>query len=365
MVINLERNVLKMDAMSLRMLISYLLLVLTGCAGSYAGQPQVVATVAGKVAAAGVALADVKVMAFPLNAISLQEPAPLNAPVTAADGRFRLDLPPGDYFLLARGGGYFSYYGRNPVTVPATGLTEVNLGLVAVVGGGSSDIVPEVETGIAGKVVHDNRPLAGAMIHVYTDLSDGLKGMGYVMAGPTDDEGYFEVSLPAGTYYLLARLRRGASGMTGPLQAGDYIGYFPGNPLRIREGQVARISIPLLEVPEKIERMTDSLFGNTAIHGRILHADGRPVSGARAVLYGDAQMLNRPLFVSRPTAADGTFVLSFPHGGTYYLAARNTLGGAPGPGDLYGTYAGTPDHALQVNDGEQLRGVELVVEEMW
>lgn len=347
-----------------RLQIFFLLLAVTGCsAGSVVRTP--VTSVSGKVAVAGVALADVRVMAFPLHPASLQEPAPFNADVTAADGRFRLELPPGDYYLFARGGGYFSYYGRNPVNVPAAGLAEVNLGLIPEGGNEVATTQGMVDTGVAGTVVHDHQPLAGAMIHFYTDLSGGLKGMGYTMAGPTDEEGYFEATLPAGTYYLLARMRRAGSGLTGPLQAGDYIGYYPGNPLRVGEGQSVQVSVPMLEVPEKIERMAESLFGNTAIHGRVIHADGSPVSGARAVLYGDAQMLNRPLFVSRPSAADGTFVLSFPHGGTYYLAARNTLGGAPGPGDLYGTYAGTPDHALQVQDGEQLRGIELIVEEMW
>ena len=354
-----------MDAMCRRLLIFFLCVGLSGCTAGR-GVQSVTTTVAGKVAAAGVGLADVRVMAFPLTWSSLQEPAPFNAPLTTADGRFQLELPPGDYFLFARGGGYFSFYGRNPVTVPAGGLAEINLGLVPE-GDSEAAVSPPatIDSGVAGTVLHDHQPLAGAMIHIYTDLSGGLKGMGYVMAGPTNEAGYFETSLPAGTYYLLARLRRGGSGLTGPLQAGDFIGYFPGNPLRVGAGEVARIAIPLLEVPEKIARMAENLFGNTAIHGRILHPDGRPVRDARAVLYGDAQMLNRPLYVSRPSAADGTFVLSFPHGGTYYLAARNTLGGAPGPGDLYGTYAGTPDHALQIKDGEQLRGVDVVVEEMW
>jgi hypothetical protein len=188
--------------------------------------------------------------------------------------------------------------------------------------------------------------------------------MGYQMAGPTDEAGFFEAELPPGTYYLLARKRRGAEG-TGPLRAGDFIGYWPGNPLTIREGKPVRVTLPVLEVPEKVEAMADSLFGQTGIQGRILDQEGRPVPGARAVLYADPRMLDRPLYVSRPTGDDGAFVLSFPHGGTYYLAARNTLGGAPGPGELYGTYDAAPDHSLSLVTGEVRQGVDIVVEEMW
>ncbi len=40
-------------------------------------------------------------------------------------------------------------------------------------------------------------------------------------------------------------------------------------------------------------------------------------------------MLNRPEFVSQPTGKDGKFVISFPQGGAYFLAARDMLGGTP------------------------------------
>lgn len=326
-------------------------------------QPVAAAQVSGKTAVNTKGVAGVQVLAYPLSATHLTgTPAATSAP-TKADGQFRLELPPGDYYFLAKGEGLFAYYGRNPVGVPAEGLKEMNLGLVP-----QSLPVPEqtsqVTTGLIGRATADGKPLAGALVYVYTDLTTQFKGMGLGMAGPTDAKGIFEVELPPGTYYLLARQRNSGAAM-GPLQAGDYIGYYPGNPLVVKEGKPARIAIPMLEVPEKVERLADQLFGQTSIHGRILDKKKQPVAGIRVMLYDDPQMLNRPLYVSQPTGKDGGFVLSFPHGGTYYLVARSALGGAPGPGELYGTYDKRPDHAVVVKDGQALKGVEIQVEEMW
>lgn len=360
--LDLERNMLLTFAMCRKFFTILLLLTLVSCAPGKPRQP--LTAVTGKVSSGGMPLAGIEVDAYPVTTSTLVGPAPFRSAVTATDGLFRLALPPGEYYLLARGDGHFCYYGRNPVAIPGEGLSGLNLGLVAAQAGAPRREAGIAE-GVAGYLLHEGQPLAGAVVQVYTDLASRLKGMGYAMGGPTDEDGYFEVPLPAGTYYLLARLRQGGGGMTGPLRAGDFIGYYAGNPLRVEEGRVGRIAIPMLEVPEKVDRLAGTLFGQTAVRGRILRRDGSPVAGVRAILYSDPQMLNRPLYVSQPTAADGTFVLSFPQGGTYYLAARNTLGGAPSPGDLYGTFDGSPDHALQVADGEQKSGIEIVVEEMW
>jgi hypothetical protein len=350
----------------LKILLLLVSLALGGCAPGKVPAPATASAggtaVSGKVSLRKDPVAGVRVAAWPVDAASLAGPPPYESLPTEADGLFRLELPEGEYYLLARGAGRFGYYGRNPVAVPQGGLADLNLALVAE---GDKGTLPPVEiaTGVAGRVLHDGVPLAGATVFAYTDLTSRLKGMGYAISGPSDETGAFELSLPPGTYYLLSRYRHG--GGFGPLQAGDFIGYLPSNPLTVREGEVARVSIPSLEVPEKVEQMAATLFGQTAIQGRVLDREGRPVKGVQAVLYADGKMLDRPLFVSRPTGEDGTFILSFPYGGTYYLAARDTLGGAPSPGDLYGTYDGTPDHSLTLKTGEVLRGIEVVVEAMW
>jgi len=306
----------------------------------------------------------IEISAWPADATSLAGKAPYRTTSAAEDGTFSLALPSGEYYLLAKGKGLFSFYGRNPVTIPPQGLSDLKIGLVPVPDPPRIDTVT-IEEGVSGFIVHDGAPLSGAVVYAYTDLSSNLKGMGYTVSSPSDEDGRYELPLPAGTYYLLARLRQGGGMAMGPLRSGDYIGYAPENPVRVTSGRVSLLSIPVLEVPEKIDLLSSSLFGQTSLRGRILDQAGQPVTGVRAVLYSDAQMFNRPGYVSQPTDAQGVFVLSFPHGGTYYLAARQELGGAPAPGELYGTYDGTPDHSLKIETGEQKAGVTIQVEEMW
>jgi len=338
-----------------------LALLLTACLGPAGSAPP---NLSGRTMLDGRPVAGVRVMAYPRAAGALTGPAPYVSAPSDADGRFGLRLPPGRYFLLARGEKLFTYYGRNPVVIGETPVADLNLGLVRTKEAEGGFPPPFVEKGVQVRLLADGRPLAGATLYVYLDLTSDLKGMGYVMAGPSDADGLVEADLPAGTYYLLARKR--ASGLqVGPLVAGDWIGYWPGNPLRLADGGLHRLTIPMFRVPRKSARQMRLTAGRTLLAGTVLDAAGRPVAGVRAVLYRDPRMLNRPDLVSEPTGPDGRWQLLLPAGGTYYLAARNTLGGAPGPGDLYGTYNGSDDHAVRLKTGEARRDLQIVVEEMW
>jgi hypothetical protein len=339
-----------------KLTILLLLLLLTGCLSTGAGT-----SLQGKVNYERLPAAGITVEAYRADAIHLATEPDFRSAVTSADGKFRVEVSPGSYYVFARGGGLFSYYGRNPVLVSEKGVDDISLGLVRV---SADKVETDSDDMLVGRVTHAGVAQADAIVFVYTDLTTQLKGMGYMMAGPTDDQGRFELALPTGTYYLVARKRQ-ANMTVGPLRAGDFIGYYPGNPLRVRDNQTEPVAIPMLVVPEKIEQMGRSLNGRTSISGVIRNAAGNPVIGARVILYDQPQMLNRPLFVSQPTGADGRYTLSLPEGGDYYLAARNTLGGAPGPGELYGTYDENPDHRLQLKTDDNLSGIDIRVEEMW
>ena len=321
------------------------------------------ALIEGKTTVSSGAIAGVVVTAYPAEALTFDGPAPHSSKATADDGLFSLELPGGRYYLFAEGEQLFAFYGRNPISVPEEGLSDVNLLL-------TPDNLPvpgnptTLETGVAGTVSLDGQPVQGAIVTVYPDLSSQLKGMGLGMAAPTDEQGYFELPLTVGTYYLVVRVRQSGQ-MAGPLKAGDLFGFLAGNPLVINEGAPARVHIPLIEVPEKVSRHAANLFGNTSISGVVLDQKGEPVAGLQVLLYEDSMMLNRPLYVSQKTAADGRYQLSFPKGGHYYLAARNELGGTPAPGETYGRYQGTPDHSIKIETGKALVDIEIVVDEVY
>lgn len=305
-------------------------------------------------------VAGIKVAAYPLASRHLRGEPPFASADTAEDGLFRIELPPGSYYFIAQGEQLYCFYGRNPVSVPTGGLAEMNLSLVE-----KSPVLPTVEsrikTGLLGQLSYNGQPLEAAVVTVYTDLNSQLKGMGLGMTAPTDAQGIFEAELQPGTYYLVARKRAGGA-FRGPLRDGDFFGYYTDNPLVIKEGELSRVAIAMLEVPEKISRLAASIFGETSISGKVVDANGQPVGGVWVLLYSDPMMLNRPLYVSQPSAADGSFVLSFPNGGTYFLAARDTLGGPPAPGQLYGRYLGSRDSSVRLLSGQKLSGIELLVE---
>lgn len=305
----------------------------------------------------------VEVHAYPVSTLDFNQPSAHLAGPTTADGTFRLKLPVGEYYLIAKGDHRFGYYGRNPITVPDKGLENVNL-LVT-----RDDLpLPEAESslqeGVIGTVSLDGKAVENALVMIYPDLSSGLKGMGLAMTPPTGPQGYFELPVNAGSYYLVVRVRKNGQ-MAGPLRAGDLFGYLADNPLMVKAGVVTRVHIPLIEVPEKVSRHAASLFGNTSVSGRVLDSQGQPVAGLQVLLYDDAMMLNRPLYVSQKTAADGRYQLSFPKGGHYYLAARSELGGTPAPGELYGRYQGTPDHSIEIETGDNLSDLEIMVDEVY
>lgn len=339
------------------------LTVLTVCGLLWTSGPSLAASVGGKVAVEGTGTAGVKVLAYPATTLSLTGAAPFASAETGGDGLFTLELPPGNYYLLGRGRGWFGYYGRNPLNVPAEGVSGVNLPLVP-----AETAPPQIETtiagGVAGRVQHGGKPVAEAIVFVYPDLSTQLKGFGLGMSAPTDAQGNFELSLPAGSYYLVARVRTSHS-TAGPLQAGDLFGYLPANPLTVGEGQTAKVLLPVIAVPDKITSRAATMFGQTRISGRIVDREGVPLAGLQALLYADESMLNRPLYVSQPTGADGVFQLSFPTGGRFYLAARNSLGGTPAPGELYGRYQSPDGEPLKVETGQSVEGLRIVVEEVW
>lgn len=307
-------------------------------------------------------VAGIQVDAYPVDSQHLRGEAPFASELTVDDGLFSFDLPPGSYYFIAHGAELYCFYGRNPVTVPAGGLAGMNMSLVTH-NLSLPAVEPRIKTGLLGQLTYNGEPLEGAVITVYTDLTSQLKGMGLGMTAPTDGQGIFEAEMPPGTYYLIARKRNSGSFM-GPLRDGDFFGYYAANPLLIREGELARVAIDMLEVPQKVSTLADSLFGETGISGKVVDAEGQPVAGIRVLLYADPMMLNRPLYVSQPSAADGSYLLSFPTGGTYFLAARDALGGPPVPGQLYGRYLGSRDGSVRLKSGQKLTSIELIVEQM-
>ncbi len=156
----------------------------------------------------------------------------MSAQPAGEDGRFRVKLPPGRYYVLARkrqGGGmygppekndYIGYFPGNPVEVRAGAFTQVELETTTRV-----DLLEEIwfkegeSAGWFEGVVSDGggAPAAGVYVLFYTDRE--LSGSPAFVAGPTDGAGKFKVRAAAGQFHLLARSRLG-----GPVEPGEWYG---------------------------------------------------------------------------------------------------------------------------------------------
>jgi hypothetical protein len=132
-----------------------------------------------------------------------------------ARGDFRLNLPPGDYYLLARKrmkggqfgpieiGDYFNYYFGNPVHIEAGQLHEIKIETVTRLSMLEEDVVDL--QGISGQVVDAaGKPRAGLYVFAYRQAE--MTGNPDFFSAPTGPDGHFEITLPdSGPYYLLAR----------------------------------------------------------------------------------------------------------------------------------------------------------------
>jgi len=296
---------------------------------------------------------------------------------TDGEGVARFRLPPGRYFLVAqwRGDGdfirpiapgdRFAYFGGNPVYVSAESTTELFLGLEEVYAPPPAKPGEPAGTGVSGFVRESGGPLEGAHVFAYTRAGSGFRDPGFAASAPTGEEGGFFLDLPPGTYYLVARKRAGG-GIAGPLRKGDSFGYYPGNPVFVAQGRHTRVVIPATRLKlRNAPSYSPEYAASSSIEGRILDRNGNPRGGVYAALYDNPDLLNRPLFLSDVTKQDGRYRLPVPVPGRYYLGARSGYGGSPAPGDLYGRYEGTPDHALSVKDGDRLSGIDIVVREVW
>lgn len=279
----------------------------------------------------------------------------------AADGRARLDLSPGSWYLSASAGepATFGWYGSNPVQVRAGETVDVTIPAIPAAPAVPAASVPPGEETAAGDVVGDTGAVAGAAVTFYLDASTQFRGPGYLETR-TDDRGAFETRLSPGRYWVFVRRRSGPQSF-GPLEAGDDFGFYPGNPLEIRAGDRASIHIPTVKVLKKSGWSGPSTL-RTRVSGTIRDAAGHPLPGLRAFLHAKAPMLGKPEFVSEPSRPDGSYLIWVDREGVYYLGARAEIGRAREEGEAIGLYDGTPDHAIEVRLGVgALPAMDIVV----
>jgi hypothetical protein len=282
-----------------------------------------------------------------------------------AEGAFRAAVAPGSYFVTASGSfegkPVYAWSGQNPVRIDAGSRW---LGMKAVPR--PAPVRYEAAQGgasIVGTVRFDGAPAADAYVYVYASPEGHFKGMGIAMSPPTGADGAFSIDGLAESGYFLVARRRGGGGLTGPLEQGDQFGFYPGNPVYLKDGHAAVLDIDMIgkEKPLSYSEVTSGV--ETVLRGRVVDKGGVPQSGVYAFAYEDRVFGHqRPYAHSGRTGADGAFSIYLDRGGVFYLGARENFGNSPKPGERFGFYDGTPDHAVELPASGKLDGLTVVVD---
>jgi hypothetical protein len=294
---------------------------------------------------------------------------------TDAAGNYRIELPPGRYFVIGkqRGEGADGHprmlmadAAGNPYTVErgTTAVPPFNLREMGREGGLSA----AADSGVTGRLTA-GRPLERTFVYVYTETASGLMGPSFGEAAQADADGAFRIDLPAGRYHLVAR-RRADGRRSGELAPGDLNGTYPGNPVTVRRGehlQLGAFPLAVIDATVHAKRQEKGTFAvtGTMLTGQILDPQGEPVRGVHVFAYLDSRMVGKPVHISTPTNADGKFQLHLGEGGTYFIGARSNYGGPLEPGEWVGTFDGRPDHAVTVAKGSNQSLGPLTVREVW
>jgi hypothetical protein len=217
--------------------------------------------VAGRVTAGGSPVPGVTVGAYLRTETAFRDLGFAASAPTAEDGSFLLDLPPGNYYLVARKrasgavagplrkGDRFGYYPANPVSVAAGLYAQVTIPVTSLKMRNTPAWSGEYEaaSSIEGRILDaGGRPRKG----VYAALYDNpdLLNRPVFLSDVTGEDGRYRLPVPvAGRYHLGAR-----SGYGGSPAPGDLYGRYEGNPdhsVTVKEGdRLTGIDIVVNEV---------------------------------------------------------------------------------------------------------------------
>ncbi len=103
------------------------------------------------------------------------------------------------------------------------------------------------------------------------------------------------------------------------------------------------------------------------IKGQVTDLEGNPVSGLFVLAYKSKEpvflmhhLSERTEYISE-TDNEGNYFIPSDSDGDFYIIARNTLGGSPRSGDVYGFYEGNATHSVSFKNGQIIENIDIVV----
>ncbi|NIQ09047.1 MAG: hypothetical protein GWO23_05060 [Gammaproteobacteria bacterium] len=185
---------------------------------------------------------------------------------------------------------------------------------------------------IEGRVMYEDEPLAKVVVAAYSSLDYSTEPV--AISTVSDDEGYYRMELPKGTYAFYGR------------DEGQKLLAFSGrNPVNlVNETAWVGLQTVRIDQPEAVPYEDEY---SAAIEGVILNG-GKPLSNAYVYLYLDVaeDLKGQGYRLSMPTGPDGYFRFDGLPESDYFLVVRKRGNGERvGPvmaGDLFGIYSRNP-----------------------
>jgi len=175
---------------------------------------------------------------------------------------------------------------------------------------------------ISGKVIaNDNQPIPG----IFVDASDPCGGNWYG-SGKSDEQGEYEISLPAGTYYLST-------------EASDYVGQWWKQTIQCNEAQAVVVSDG-----QTISGIDFQLQGIGSISGKISTSDDQPITGVKVNVFDQCDGM---LHGSNTTDGSGAYLIEGLPEGDYYVSTYSEK--YPGKWWDNGDGASECGHAVQIS----------------
>ena len=297
---------------------------------------------------------------------------------TDEQGLYKFQLPSGEYYFTSKGNmdgkEFYAYHGNNPIKVE----TE-NIWLTFMINEIKPPAYSDGDTSLKGVVTYKDRPVKDAYITLYTPETKKFKGLGYRTESINPD-GTFNLSLTAGKYIVVAKKKETGKKMR-PLKKGDLFCYYPLNPVEVKSDKVVRIEVPCYPKGERtsfaeaqkiktneyitLENLNDS--PRYGIKGQVTDLKGNPVSGLFVLAYKSKEpvflmhhLSERTEYISE-TDNEGNYFIPSDSDGDFYIIARNTLGGSPQSGDVYGIYEGTTMHRISFKNRQVIDNINIVI----
>jgi len=163
-------------------------------------------------------------------------------------------------------------------------------------------------------------PVAGAEVFFYA--SSNVRRPADFIAPPATESGEFRITLPPGSYWVVARLRKGEERF-GPLLAGDK---HSGAPLEIElfPGETVEEDFVVVDLKEasQLAKKYDADF--LRVEGKLLSAGGQPLAMMFAFANREPVVKKIPDYISEWTDESGKYTLFLPEG-TYHFGLSREL----------------------------------------